>query len=92
MANARSHVVIEGIVQGVFFRASARDVAHSLGLKGWVRNCYDGCVEAVFEGERIKVEKMLEWCGKGPTGAIVRNVKADWEVAIGDLDAFTIRY
>ena len=57
MAKVRLHVVIEGRVQGVFFRANTREEAISLGLNGWVRNCLDGRVEAVFEGEKDKVEK-----------------------------------
>jgi acylphosphatase len=51
MEKARVYVVMEGRVQGVFFRASTRDMAESLGLTGWVKNLADGSVEAVFEGE-----------------------------------------
>ncbi len=92
MAKARLHVVIEGRVQGVFFRASTREEACSLGLCGWVKNCLDGHVEAVFEGERDKVEQALRWCQKGPPGAMVRNVEVNWEDATGDFDSFSIKY
>ncbi|MGR3174362.1 MAG: acylphosphatase [Candidatus Scalindua sp.] len=92
MEKAKLHVVIEGRVQGVFFRASAMEEACSLGLSGWVKNCWDGRVEAVFEGERDKVEQVLEWCQKGPPGAMVRNVEANWEDATGEFDTFSIKH
>ena len=66
-------------MQGVFFRAETRDRAASLGLAGWVRNNPDGSVEAVFEGERDRVESMVEWCRKGPAHAQVENVDVGWE-------------
>ncbi|HLG28689.1 MAG TPA: acylphosphatase, partial [Candidatus Brocadiales bacterium] len=49
MPTTRAHVYVHGRVQGVFFRATTRDKARSLGVKGWVKNCLDGGVEAVFE-------------------------------------------
>ena len=92
MEKARLRVVIEGRVQGVFFRAATREEACSLGLSGWVKNCLDGRVEAVFEGEREKVEQILKWCRKGPLGATVRNVEVNWEDATGEIDSFSIKY
>ena len=59
MENARAHLLISGRVQGVFYRAFTEDAAHSLGLKGWVRNCSDGKVEALFEGEKENIEKAI---------------------------------
>lgn len=70
----RVHVFISGKVQGVFFRSSTRILAGELGLSGWVMNLPDGRVEAVFEGEREAVEKMLEWCRKGPEYANVESI------------------
>ena len=55
----RAHVVIRGLVQGVWFRASTKDEADRLGVSGWVRNLSDGSVEAVFEGEKKKVEEIV---------------------------------
>ncbi len=92
METARLHVVIEGIVQGVFFRASTREESSVLGLTGWVNNCPDGRVEAVFEGEIDKVNLILEWCKKGPPGATVRNVETIWEQATSEFDSFSIKY
>ena len=89
---ARVHVVIEGRVQGVFFRASTRDEARARGLKGWVRNLPDGRVEALFEGEKPVVESMLAWCRKGPPYAYVDNVEIHWETYRGDLTDFRVVY
>jgi acylphosphatase len=88
--SARARVVVRGFVQGVGFRASARARAVSLGLAGWVRNCGDGSVEAVFEGERDRVESMLDWCRRGPAGARVDEVEASWEPPVGD-GGFSVR-
>ncbi len=80
----RAHVTIRGRVQGVFFRAEAQDRASSFGLSGWVRNNLDGTVEAVFEGDRERVESMVEWCRRGPSGAVVENVEVAWEEPRGE--------
>jgi acylphosphatase len=72
----RVRVTVRGRVQGVFFRADARSRAESLGLSGWIRNAADGSVEAVFEGEPERVDSMVEWCRRGPSGASVDEVEA----------------
>jgi acylphosphatase len=86
----RAHVRVEGSVQGVFFRSEARDRARSRGLAGWVRNDPDGSVEAVFEGAREGVESVVRWCGEGPRGARVEDVRVEWEDPRGE-DGFAIR-
>ena len=86
----RAKVIVRGSVQGVFFRAEARDRARSLGLAGWVRNVPDGTVEAVFEGEDERVESLVEWCSRGPAGARVEQVDVDWSEPEGD-QGFSIR-
>jgi acylphosphatase len=80
----RAHVTIRGRVQGVFFRMEARDRARSLGLSGWVRNNPDGTVEGTFEGDRERVESMVEWCRRGPAGAVVQDVDVAWEDPRGE--------
>jgi acylphosphatase len=70
----RRRAVVHGRVQGVFFRDTARRMARSHGLVGWVRNTPEGTVEAVFEGEADAVESMLRWCEEGPRGATVERV------------------
>jgi acylphosphatase len=88
----RAHVLITGMVQGVFFRAHTREEARRLGLNGWVRNLEDGRVEALFEGKRPAVEEMVRWCHKGPSSAVVRDVNTRWEEATGEFHGFDIRY
>jgi len=88
----RAHLFISGLVQGVFFRANTADRARRLGVKGWVRNLPDGRVEAVFEGEKEAVEKLIEWCRIGPPGAIVEKVEVKWEEYKGEFKDFRIRY
>ncbi len=89
---ARARVIISGRVQGVFFRYSAREVANRLNVFGWVKNRWNGNVEAVFEGERERVEEMIEWCHQGPPGAHVQRVDAHWEQYMGEFDGFSIIY
>jgi acylphosphatase len=85
VSDARARVVIRGRVQGVFFRAETRERARSLGLRGSVRNMPDGTVEAVFEGERERIESILIWCHRGPALARVDDVEVHWEEPQGDL-------
>jgi acylphosphatase len=89
---ARCHVLVSGRVQGVFFRQNTLERAKALGLKGWVRNTEDGKVEAVFEGEREKIEKILEWMRIGPPMAKVENSKIKWEDFKGEFEDFEIKY
>lgn len=86
----RAHAYISGRVQGVFFRAHARELARRSGVAGWVRNLPDGRVEAVFEGPRPAVEACLAWCRQGPPGARVAGVEVDWETPHGE-PGFRIR-
>lgn len=88
----RVHVYVYGRVQGVFFRASTRDEAKALGIKGWVKNRHNGSVEAVFEGEKDTVDKIVNWCKKGPAGAYVERVDVSWDKYLGEFDEFTIAY
>ncbi|MEK6274824.1 MAG: acylphosphatase [Actinomycetota bacterium] len=85
----RALVVVRGSVQGVFFRAEARDRARSLGVAGWIRNARDGTVEAAFEGDREQVESMVDWCRRGPAGARVEEVDVTW-VEPEDEEGFSI--
>jgi acylphosphatase len=71
----RRRVVIHGWVQGVFFRDTLRRRARVAGIAGWVRNNWDGTVEAVFEGEAGAVERLIDFCRQGPRGAQVDRVE-----------------
>lgn len=88
--NIRAQVLVEGRVQGVFFRAETRGIARQHDLTGWVKNLYDGSVEAVFEGEEENVEKVVQWCHKGPPHALVTNVTVNRELYTGEFEAFSI--
>jgi len=88
---SRAHLHISGRVQGVFFRATTRDTAIELGLTGWVKNLPDGRVEAVFEGDKERIEEAIEWCRKGPSYAQVSDVKVRWENPTGE-SGFEVRY
>ena len=68
-------MVITGRVQGVFFRESCEREANRLGVRGWVLNRDDGCVEAVFEGEPDAVEEMIDWARNGSAQAYVTHVQ-----------------
>ncbi len=86
-----AHVIFEGRVQGVYFRAFVKKNADILGINGWVRNLPDGSVEALFEGERSDVEKIIEKCRTEHPTAIVRNVKIEWRKP-ENISGFEIRY
>jgi acylphosphatase len=88
----RVHVIVEGRVQGVFFRAYTRDVAVKLGLAGWVRNRPDGSVEALIEGEKPAVKKMLQWFHQGSPHSLVEMVHTNEEPPVGDNTTFEIHY
>ena len=88
----RVHVIISGRVQGVWFRASTKDTAIQLGLKGWVKNTSDGKVEAVFEGEERKVNEMISWCHVGPSLAKVTDVKIKTEESTEEFEEFNVIY
>lgn len=92
MEKISAHVIIQGWVQGVYFRAFTRDQARSLGLTGWVRNRRDGSVEACFEGEKEKVEQMIAWCHRGSPPSRVEAVQVDLGPYSGEFDSFQIRY
>lgn len=85
----RVRVVVQGHVQGVFFRDTVRRQAQAAGVAGWIRNNPDGTVEAVFEGEPDAVERLVELCRAGPRGARVESVVVAAEDSEG-LRGFTI--
>ena len=92
MARACAHVMIQGRVQGVGFRYSCCDEAIERNLAGWVRNTYDGAVEALFEGEKDDVDDMIAWCRRGPVSADVSSVEVDWQQPSGKLKSFSISH
>ncbi len=90
--NARVHLMISGQVQGVFFRTNTRHTANELGLKGWVRNLPNGMVEVLAEGRKPSLDKLIEFCRNGPSGANVENIEIKWEKPSYEFDNFEVRY
>ena len=91
MSKVRAQLKINGRVQGVFYRQSTMEMANSLGLTGWAKNCLDGSVEAVFEGDKAVIEQAIEWCKQGPPAARVSDVVVDWQDYLGEFERFGIR-
>jgi len=92
MEKVRARVLIEGRVQGVLFRYHTQETALKLDLKGWVKNRRDGSVEAVFEGDKEKVDQIIQWCHRGPSEARVTKVHLNLEDYTGEFEDFTINY
>jgi len=90
MNRIRAHAFISGRVQGVGYRFSTQDAATEIGVVGWVRNLPDGRVEAVFEGTEEQIKYMIDWCHRGPRGAIVKSVNVQYETP-ENLQGFDIR-
>jgi acylphosphatase len=86
----RAEVIVKGRVQGVFYRASARDEGERLGLKGEVRNLPDGSVELVAEGEQTALEELIAWCRRGPPMAEVEEVSIRWLTGSGGFSTFRV--
>jgi acylphosphatase len=90
MNNIRVRLKIQGRVQGVWFRDSTRSQAIGLGLCGWVKNCPDGSVEVLAEGEEDKIRALIRYCGKGPPHARVDHLQEIREEWSGEFDSFDI--
>jgi len=92
MDNVRARVIVEGRVQGVFFRHRTQEMAYTIGVNGWVKNRRDGSVEALFEGDKKKVDQIIQWCHRGPSEARVMKVHTTWEDYTGEFEDFSVRY
>jgi acylphosphatase len=71
------HVLIRGRVQGVGFRFALIDAAREAGIVGWVRNRYDGAVEAFLQGDASASARIVDWCRRGPPGARVTDIEVN---------------
>jgi acylphosphatase len=92
MAHKTLHAIVEGRVQGVYFRDHTRKEAQRLGLYGWVRNLRDGSVEALIEGESKKVDQMVAWLHRGSPMSRVSKVKTTEHTENEAFSEFTILY
>jgi acylphosphatase len=88
----RLRVIFSGRVQGVFFRANAKEYADEQGVAGWVRNTEDGRVEALFEGEEETVMSVISRCQHEQPYARVGSIERIIEEYKGDLAGFKIRH
>ena len=83
---------IKGKVQGVWYRASAKEVADKLNITGWVKNEIDGSVTIVAEGEEEQLREFIKWCHKGPANARVESVTEEWSDWQDEFKVFKIIY
>lgn len=88
MVHKRIHIIISGLVQGVFFRKNTEITAQKLGLFGRVQNVPDGSVEILAEGEQQNLQKLVEWCHKGPPQARVDKIETKWLLPQNDFTSF----
>ena len=92
MERVRARVIVGGRVQGVFFRHHTQETAFRFGVNGWVKNRRDGRVEAVFEGDKDRVDQIIQWCRRGPSGAGVTEIHINWEIYTGEFEDFSVTY
>lgn len=88
----RVHILINGRVQGVFFRKFTRDHATRLGLTGWTKNLPDGRMEVVAEGDKKKLIELIKLIKKGPPLARIEKIEISWGKAKGGFDGFKITH
>lgn len=88
----RVRVFVSGRVQGVYFRAFTKEVADSLGLKGWVKNIPDGRVEALVEGDEELLWELLKRLWEGPPAVEVNSLEVHREDSDEPLFGFNIIY
>ena len=88
----RAHVIVQGRVQGVWFRASTKEEADRIGVHGWVRNLPDNRVEIFAEGDGESLERFARQIARGPGHARVEAVETFDEDPTGRSGAFLIRY
>ena len=88
----QAHIIVSGIVQGVFFRAYTQQEAIAIGVTGWVRNTPDGDVEILAQGTKEQLERLIVWCHKGSPSSKVENVAVTWEKPGAGFGSFSIRH
>lgn len=88
----RVRIEVEGIVQGVAFRAYTRMEARRLGLHGFVRNLPDGSVEIEAEGESENLKALVQWAWNGSPAAVVNDITVNWSEPSGVLNGFEVHF
>lgn len=87
----RAYILVSGLVQGVGFRYFIYRKATELGLKGYVKNLFDGNVEIVVEGDKGKILVLIDYAKIGPRAAHVKDVRVQWEEEKNEFDNFQIK-
>jgi len=90
MGQKQVHLVVQGRVQGVYFRASTQQEAQRLGVRGWVKNRPDGNVEILAQASEEVLKEFVAWTHRGPSSARVDHVQQLWSDATGHFDLFQI--
>ena len=88
----RAHIIVQGRVQGVFYRAYTEKKAKSLNLIGFVKNLYNGNVEIVVEGSESTIHELINWCYQGSPMSNVSNVETHWYKVEDNFSYFTVKY
>jgi len=88
--NTRAHILVQGRVQGVFFRDHTQKWASSLGVYGWVKNLANGKVEILAEGEKDRIEDLIRLVREGPPSSRVDSMDIEWSVHKGNNKDFRI--
>ena len=89
---AQLRAIVHGLVQGVGFRWSVRQVARRLNLRGYVRNRRDRTVEVVAEGSKSTLRELFSYLQSGPSGAVVERVDSEWLPSSGRYYGFEVRF
>jgi len=92
MKQQRVHLLINGKVQGVFFRQALKVVAKKNNVLGWVRNLKDGCVEAILEGDNKSINSVIEWTRIGPANSRVDDIEVSNEEFKNEFSTFDVLY
>lgn len=90
--NIRAHILVQGRVQGVFFRDHTQKWASSLGVSGWVKNLANGQVEILVEGEKDKIKDLIELVRKGPPMSRVEGLDIEWAAYTGNYEDFRVTW
>ena len=88
----RVKISISGEVQGIYFRAFIKDRANELGLTGYAKNTPDKKIEVIVEGHELKINKLIEQCREGPSGAKAINISTTTQQHTGEFKQFRVKY
>ena len=92
MVKQRTHILVTGKVQGVFFRQATKDVAIKNNVNGWVKNLENSQVEILLEGEETDVNLVVDWCRLGPANSRVDKIEINQQIFVGELLNFEVLY